>query len=126
MYMTARLLAESGASSRKVHTLIVRHCHGENCEQHTPDTEAIVDGRKHAAAIELCYHVGDFGIRRGRNKAGVGSHLELLRQRGATVVGKSESAQKSQKRSLFAAGPGTYISVLVTNSDTDIGKRVDV
>jgi hypothetical protein len=98
--MTARLLAEPGALSSMVHTLVIRHCHGENCEQYTPDTEAIVDGREYAVAVELCHHVGDFGIRRWRNKAGVDSHLELLRQRGAMVVGKSESAQKSQKRLL--------------------------
>lgn len=109
-----------------IHTLIVRHCHGENCEQHTPDTEAIVDGRKYAVVIELCDHVGDFGIRRGRNKAGVDSHLELLRQRGAMVVGKSEARKSRRKGFCRAAGLGTDISVLVTNSDTDIGKRVDV
>jgi hypothetical protein len=75
--MTARLLVEAGASNAWWRpTLIVRYRHHHDCEEKPPHAESIDNGRKEAVAVEVCNHVGDFGVRRGRHKTRVDGHVD--------------------------------------------------
>jgi hypothetical protein len=99
-YMTARLLADTGAFDIVLHTLVVRHRNNDECEKHPPHAEIVEDGRDYAIIVELCNHVGDFCVRRGRDEARIDSHGEVAKRLGAKIVGKSVSAQRSQRRRL--------------------------
>lgn len=111
--MTAKPLVQVGAFAPGSHTLVVRHGHGKKRNKHPPYAETVDNGRKYAAAVELCDHVGDFCVGRGRNEAHVGGHGETAGRRDAAVVGRSVDARID----------GTGLS---TESDADIGKRVAV
>lgn len=55
--------------------MIVRYRQNQDCEKSPPYAEAIEDGAEYAAGVELCNHVGDLCVRRGRDEARVGCHV---------------------------------------------------
>lgn len=75
MYMAAQV-SRGRRIAHGIRTLVVGDRQNDEGQQQSPDAEAIEDGRDDAVGVELCNHMGDFGVSCGRDKARVDCHVD--------------------------------------------------
>ena len=73
MYIAAHVSC-GRRKAKDFHTLIIGNSEYHESDEQLPDAEAIEDGRNYAVGVEVCDHMGDFGVGRGRDKARVDCH----------------------------------------------------